>query len=145
MRPKIQNTVAQQIQDADFRSANKIKNGHISGGGIKLGTLNCQVLCVFLGLTWSGITIAQTSEEEDLVLAYGDQSNVSIATGSHQPISKAPSSASVITAEDIQAMGATDLDQALESVPGVHVSMSNFNSIRFTIFGVSTPSTVRKF
>jgi len=33
--------------------------------------------------------------------------------------------ATVITARDIEAMGATDLDQALESVPGLHVSMSN--------------------
>jgi iron complex outermembrane receptor protein len=31
----------------------------------------------------------------------------------------------VITSRDIEAMGATDLDQALESVPGLHVSMSN--------------------
>jgi iron complex outermembrane receptor protein len=33
--------------------------------------------------------------------------------------------ASVITAEDIANMGATDLDQVLETIPGVHVARSN--------------------
>ena len=91
-------------------------------------TLSRLPLFAFLALVWIGTATAQPTEEEDLALVYGDQSNVSIATGSNQPISKAPSSASVITAEDIQAMGATDLNQVLESVPGLHVSKSNFNS-----------------
>ena len=86
-------------------------------------TVNHQAICVFLVLSCCGTAEAQTSEEENLALIYGDQSSVSIATGSHQAISKAPSAATVITAEDIQAMGATDLDQVLEGVPGVHVSM----------------------
>jgi len=82
--------------------------------------------CAFLALAWIGTAVAQPSEEEeDLALAYGDQSTISIATGSSQSISKAPSSAAVITAHDIQAMGANDLDQVMESVPGVHVSMNN--------------------
>ena len=72
-------------------------------------------------------TAAQTTEE-DLALAYGDKSTVSIATGSQQPITRAPAVATVITAHDIEAMGATDLDQALESVPGLHVSMLNIAS-----------------
>lgn len=47
---------------------------------------------------------------------------VSSATGSKQPISKAPAIVTVITAEEIEAMGATDLDEVLESVPGLHVA-----------------------
>lgn len=68
--------------------------------------------------------LAQGIEEEDLALAYGDKSFVSIATGARQSLRRAPSVASVITAEDIAAMGATDLDEVLETVPGVHVSRS---------------------
>ena len=56
---------------------------------------------------------------------YGDKQSISIATGSPQKISRAPSVASVITSQDIQAMGATDLDQVLETVPGLHVSLWN--------------------
>ena len=101
--------------------------------------LNHRALCVFVVLTWVGAAAAQPSEEEDLALAYGDKSTISIATGSQQPISRAPSVASVITAQDIKAMGATDLDQALESVPGLHVSKSSvgLNPI-YSFRGIST-------
>jgi iron complex outermembrane receptor protein len=88
-------------------------------------TLNRQSLFAFLVLASIGTAVAQPSEDEDLALVYGDQPNISIATGSQQPISKAPASATVITAEDIQAMGVTDLDQVMESVPGVHVAMQH--------------------
>jgi iron complex outermembrane receptor protein len=67
----------------------------------------------------------QSTEEEDLALLYGDKSTVSIATGTRQPLRRAPAVATVITAQDIAAMGATDLDDVLESVPGMHVSRSN--------------------
>lgn len=68
--------------------------------------------------------LAQTSEEEELALIYGDKETVSIATGSKQELRRAPSVASVITAEDIKAMGATNLDEVMESIPGVHVTRS---------------------
>jgi len=65
------------------------------------------------------------NEEEDLAQVFGDQALVSIATGAKQPLSRAPGVASVITAADIEAMGATDLDEVLESVPGLHVARSS--------------------
>lgn len=46
------------------------------------------------------------------------------ATGSAKPVFLAPSVASVITQDEIKAMGATTLDEVLESVPGLHVYMS---------------------
>lgn len=85
-------------------------------------------LSVMLALTWTGAAATQMSEEEDLALAYGDNSTVSIATGNKQTIKRAPSSATVITSYDIKAMGATSLDTALEAVPGLHVSMNNIAS-----------------
>lgn len=74
---------------------------------------------------------AQASEEDDLALVYGDKSTISIATGSQQQLRRAPAVATVITAEDIHAMGAVDLDQVLEAVPGMHVSHSanNYNPL----------------
>jgi outer membrane receptor for ferrienterochelin and colicins len=84
------------------------------------------------------VDLAQ-AEEEDLAQAYGDKSFVSIATGSRQPIARAPSVASVITAEDIAAIGAADIDEVLETVPGLHVSRSpiGYNPI-YTIRGIDT-------
>jgi len=47
---------------------------------------------------------------------------VSIATGDKQSIARAPSVTSVITAQDIEAIGARDIDEALEAVPGLHMA-----------------------
>ncbi len=87
--------------------------------------IRSQLLFIFLIVAYAGDAAAQTTEEEDLALAYGDNSTVSIATGSKQTLRRAPAVATVITDRDIEAMGATDLDQVLESVPGLHVSKSH--------------------
>lgn len=63
-----------------------------------------------------------SGEEDELALAYGDRSFVTIATGSRLSLSRAPAVATVITAQDIASMGATDLDEVLETVPGLHVA-----------------------
>ncbi|MFC5475252.1 TonB-dependent receptor plug domain-containing protein [Paraherbaspirillum soli] len=84
--------------------------------------LQSRILCAVALLLSAGGAAAQQNEEDELALSYGDKSSVSIATGSKQSLSRAPAVASVITAEDIKAMGAFDLDQVLESVPGLHVS-----------------------
>lgn len=65
-------------------------------------------------------------DEEALLDFYGDEDTISIATGVRQSIAQAPAVASVITAKDIQAMGATDIDEVLETVPGLHVSARAF-------------------
>ncbi len=84
-------------------------------------------------------TDAQGLDEGDLSQAYGGAEFVSIATGTRQPLSRAPAVASVITARDIRDMGATDLDQVLETVPGVHVAVSGagYNPI-YVIRGISS-------
>jgi iron complex outermembrane receptor protein len=75
-------------------------------------------------------------EEEDLALAYGDKQFVSIATGTRQAIRKAPSTATVITAEDIAAMGARTVSEALEAVPGLHVARDALQSNYAPTYGV---------
>ncbi|MGH8644336.1 MAG: TonB-dependent receptor plug domain-containing protein [Gammaproteobacteria bacterium] len=62
------------------------------------------------------------SDEEALLQVYGDEELITIATGKKQPVSKAPAVTTVITADDIKAIGATDLDEVLETVPGLHVA-----------------------
>ncbi len=92
-------------------------------------------------------TLAQQySEEDEFALVYGDKSTVSIATGSQQSLRRAPAVATVITAEDIKNMGATDLDQVLETVPGIHVAR---NPVTYSplyvirgIFSQFTPQTL---
>lgn len=93
-------------------------------------------------IIYQSLVYAQpTSEEEALARVYGDEDFISIATGSRQLISLAPAVTTVITAEDIKEIGATDLDQVLETVPGLHVSNSPRGySPLYTIRGIYTES-----
>jgi len=86
-------------------------------------------LVILGGLCWTAgqsAALAQTSsEEEELAQVYGDKTTVSIATGAAQSLRRAPAVATVITAQDIAMMGATDIDQVLATVPGIHVGRNN--------------------
>lgn len=81
-------------------------------------------LPLIVSLTILSDAHALPQEEDALTRAFGDEHFISIATGYRQPISLAPAVASVITADDIKAMGARDLDEVLETVPGLHVSVA---------------------
>ncbi len=80
----------------------------------------------FLLICYAVTTSAQgtplNSDEAEILQMYGEQEMISVATGAKQMIAKAPAVTSVITAEDIKAMGATDLDEVLEAVPGMHAA-----------------------
>lgn len=91
--------------------------------GIAMPRTTTVFLVCGLAVFSAGVS-AQPSEEEELAMAYGDKSFVTIATGTQVPVARAPAVASVITAEDIRALGATDLDEVLETVPGLHVARS---------------------
>jgi len=91
-------------------------------------------------MAWQGAAtgaVPLAEDEQAMLQLYGDQETVSIATGSRQPVGKAPAVATVVTAADIKAMGATDLDEVLETVPGLHVARSTlgFNPI-YTFRGI---------
>lgn len=76
----------------------------------------------FLLVLCAASVAAYGAEDEDLALAYGDRATVTIATGSKQSVRRAPAVATVITSEEMRAMGATDLEDVLGRVPGLHVS-----------------------
>lgn len=97
---------------------------------------------VLFALASGNGALAQPNEEEDLALAYGDKDTVSIATGSKQLLRRAPSVATVITSEEIKAMGATTLDDVMETVPGVHVTRSAASNFSiYTIRGIGNTLT----
>ncbi|WP_265949606.1 TonB-dependent receptor plug domain-containing protein [Dechloromonas sp. A34] len=96
-----------------------------------------RILSGLLLATGTSLTLAQPmADEEDLALAYGDKSFVSIATGTKQLLSKAPSAATVITAENIASMGARTLIEALEAVPGMHVSRNMLQHLYTPTYGM---------
>jgi iron complex outermembrane receptor protein len=69
------------------------------------------------------VTLSDAFDIFDAVIAVRE---VSVATGTNQSTARAPAVTSVITASDIEAIGATDLDEVLETVPGLHVSRRDF-------------------
>jgi len=91
---------------------------------------------------WAG---AQELEAESQTIKemrdlYGDEAFITIATGSRKPIYKAPAVATVITADEIKAMGARNLDEVLETVAGLHVvpsTQGRLDSI-YSIRGIHT-------
>jgi len=94
---------------------------------------------LFFCVLISSASFAQVLEEQELELSFGDEDFVSIATGKRQTLAEAPAVASVITSDQIRSSGARDLDQALEAIPGMHVSVSNkaYNPI-YVMRGVYT-------
>lgn len=85
-------------------------------------------------------TLAQAPHDLfSLSLEELSQIKVHVATGTPKPISTAPAVTTVITAADIEAMGAQSLAQALEPVPGLHVSYGGLGrSARYDIRGIAT-------
>lgn len=69
---------------------------------------------------------------------------VSIASGMETPLDKAAAVTSVISADDIAAIGATDLDQVLETVPGLHVNHSDQGfSPKYVFRGITTSNNAQ--
>ncbi len=84
--------------------------------------INRQSLLIFFLLSIYSMT--GLTAEDDLNSFYGDEDFITIASGISQPISKAPSVASVVTAAQIKQIGALDIDDILETIPGLHVARS---------------------
>lgn len=102
-------------------------------------------------LTATPVLAQGARDEDELAASLGDRGvmqspEVSIATGRSQSLRRAPAVASVVTAEDISRTGATDLDEVMETVPGVHVSrnVQAYNPLYLIrgIYGQFNPQTL---
>lgn len=97
-------------------------------------------LAAAVGLAHAG------ADDEDLLQVWGDRATLSLATGARQTLRRAPAVATVLTADDIAAMGATDLDEVLEAVPGLHVnrapSMGQSLYVMRGVVGLNAPQVL---
>jgi outer membrane cobalamin receptor len=92
----------------------------------------------------AGMAAAETADENGdidmealgLSLAELFDLEVTIATGVKQSVARAPSVTSVITAADIERMGATTLEEVLETIPGLHVEYMPYGGSIFNIRGI---------
>ncbi|MCP4699071.1 MAG: TonB-dependent receptor plug domain-containing protein [Gammaproteobacteria bacterium] len=60
------------------------------------------------------------------------------ATGDKQSAAKAPAVTTVITAQNIEATGARDLDEVLQAVPGLYVSHNFIGNSLYSLRGISS-------
>jgi len=81
----------------------------------------------------------------ELDLAELGEVKIEIATGTPRPLAEAPAVASVITAEQIEEMGARTLSEVLESVAGLHVVPSQSRRLDpvYVIRGVLSSSAAQ--
>ena len=99
-----------------------------------------QALVLALGMCWLGVLHAQ-SPDEVMSMSLEDLVNIplNIATGTPITSQQAPAATSVITADDLAAMGAQSLDEALETVPGLQLSRSGIiMAPRYFIRGIAS-------
>lgn len=84
---------------------------------------------------------ASASEEDELLATFGD-ATISLATGNSQTLRRAPAVATVLTAADIAAIGAQNLDDLLSAVPGMSTSRSPIGYFTFySIRGLGVTSS----
>lgn len=83
--------------------------------------IDCMLVALVLSTPWAAH--ASTGEEVfAMSLEALSRLEVSIATGTLKSLQKAPAGTSVITAKDLETLASQDLAEALEAVPGMHVS-----------------------
>lgn len=93
-------------------------------------------------LLWTELSQAnQTSPNLDELIALSPAEladiSVSIASGTATSLSKSAAVTTVITAEQIASMGATDLHEILETVPGLHVNIQPVtNDYSYSLRGI---------
>ena len=107
--------------------------------------MNNTVVCLLLLFVTSIFNPALAFDDEDaLIEAYGDEEFLYLATGRKQTVSQAPAVASIVSAKAIREMGARDIDEVLETIPGLHVSFAagGYNPI-YQIRGISSNENPR--
>lgn len=81
-------------------------------------------------------SIAWADEETDIVDTFGSQAMISQATGYSMPLDKVPAIATIVTDEDIKNIGARNLAQALDPVPGLQVVTGRGTNRLLSIRGI---------
>ncbi len=106
---------------------------------LRSGTLLLFALCQCGFFSTTPAVAGRSNDERQTLLPYFDSRELSIANLLATPVNRAPAVATVITSEEIEAMGARSLLDVLRRVPGFGVGIASypvFNSIE--VRGVRT-------
>lgn len=95
---------------------------------------------LLIALVFGSHWVGAADKTEDLEAIYsanepGGEPTISLAAGYSQPLVRAPAIATIITAQEIEKLGATTLADVLKTVPGLHVSTARGLNDLFVIRG----------
>jgi len=87
---------------------------------------------------FSQCVVAEVSSLDEVDYSLEEAYFSTIASGHLEAVRKAPGVISVITSSDMEAMGATHLDEVLEAIPGLHVNRSDLSRLEpvYSIRGI---------
>jgi len=88
--------------------------------------------CLYSGIGDTTLLNLFEMSVEDLI-----EQEVTIATKSTQKVTQSPSVISVITSEEIKAMGPRDLEEILKNIPGITFTQTRLGTRPFEIRGIS--------
>lgn len=94
------------------------------------------ILLVFIPLSQATAISEPNTSSDELSLFFDDEQLVSIATKHLQKINKAPAIVSIVTSQDIENMGARNLQDVLQRVPGFASTISVYGLNEITVRGV---------
>ena len=86
-----------------------------------IATQSLPILCLICSLPVSAPALADPADEPPI---YESEEMVQLATGYQQRVTQAPAVISVLKADALEALGVRTIGEALQHVPGIHVSRS---------------------
>lgn len=89
------------------------------------------IFCAVFAVT--GVGADELSIDAVRNMSLEDILQVNISTGTQKPLSQAPTTTSVVTARDIERMGAVDVFDVLDMIPGVHVYPAQDGAMSFAV------------
>src|SRR5579859_920034 len=89
-----------------------------------------------LAIILSSMT-ASAADSEDISRLYGGDSMISLATGYSRPLFDAPTTAFTVTRQQIQSLGASNLHQVLDTLPGFHPTTNDGRSFQASVRGIT--------
>lgn len=106
---------------------------------MNIKAINPATFLMLFCCAYTKAALADAEVEDYFAMSPAELANipVTIATGTPRPMFQSAAITSVITADQIKSMGATELHEVLETVPGVHASLTEGgNDYNYTIRGI---------
>ncbi len=104
-----------------------------------MATINKGILAALLLMYWQmAVASNMADEDSELLLFFEEEELIEIASKRLQSLNKAPAIVSVVTRREIRNMGARNLGDVLQRVPGFGISKQVFGKTEIEVRGIKT-------